>query len=60
MGICWREGLCKLKRACVRDRYARRIDRFFEWNPELADQLPRPSPFRSAGNSREVGRALSG
>ncbi len=53
------QGLCKLKRACVRDRYARRIDRFFEWNPKLADQYldhphfevraiaaKRASPFR--------------
>ena len=28
---------CELRKACVQDRYARRIDRFFEWNPELAD-----------------------
>ncbi len=27
---------CKPLRACVQDRYARRIDRFFDWNPELA------------------------
>ncbi len=30
-------GLCRLKHACVNDRYARRIDRFFNWNPELAN-----------------------
>lgn len=30
-------GLCRLKHACVNDRYARRIDRFFNWNPQLAD-----------------------
>ncbi len=30
-------GRCRLKHACVQDRYARRIDRFFNWNPELAD-----------------------
>ncbi len=29
-------GGCELKRACVHDRYARRIDRFFAWNPALA------------------------
>src|SRR6266571_7428404 len=29
--------LCRLKHACVHDRYARRIDRFFDWNPELAN-----------------------
>ncbi len=31
------EGRCDLKHACVRDRYARRIDRFFDWNPALAN-----------------------
>ncbi|MEP9348979.1 4Fe4S-binding leucine-rich repeat protein [Xanthobacter sp. KR7-225] len=31
------EGRCRLKHACVNDRYARRIDRFFNWNPELAN-----------------------
>lgn len=30
-------GRCALRKACVHDRYARRIDRFFEWNPECAD-----------------------
>ena len=30
-------GRCELRKACVQDRYARRIDRFFHWNPELAD-----------------------
>ncbi len=30
-------GLCRLKHACVNDRYARRIDRFFNWNPQLSD-----------------------
>ncbi len=29
--------LCRPKRACVHDRYARRIDRFFNQNPELAN-----------------------
>ena len=27
---------CQLGHACVHDRYARRIDRFFRWNPFLA------------------------
>jgi len=31
------ESRCRLRMACVEDRYARRIDRFFEWNPELAN-----------------------
>jgi hypothetical protein len=31
-------GKCKLGRACVQDRYARRIDRFFDWNPALANE----------------------
>lgn len=30
-------GGCELGRACVEDRYARRIDRFFDWNPDLAN-----------------------
>jgi len=30
-------GRCVLKHACVNDRYARRIDRFFDWNPSLAN-----------------------
>jgi hypothetical protein len=30
-------GKCELRKACVQDRYARRIDRFFEWNPHYAD-----------------------
>ncbi|MCA1458196.1 LRV FeS4 cluster domain-containing protein [Bradyrhizobium sp. BRP22] len=30
-------GDCRLLHACVHDRYARRIDRFFNWNPALAD-----------------------
>lgn len=32
-----RAGGCRLKHACVNDRYARRIDRFFNWNPGLAN-----------------------
>ena len=28
---------CQFKHACVQDRYARRIDRFFAWNPSLAN-----------------------
>ena len=36
-------GGCKLLQACVRDRYARRIDRFFSWNRPLAnDYLDHP------------------
>ena len=36
-------GLCALKHACVRDRYARRIVRFFTQNPALAnDYLAHP------------------
>jgi hypothetical protein len=31
------QGKCQLGRACVQDRYARRIDRFFDWNPALAN-----------------------
>ena len=29
---------CQLKHACVHDRYARRIDRFFDWNRDLANR----------------------
>ena len=32
------EGRCRLGHACVQDRYARRIDRFFRWNPKLAQE----------------------
>lgn len=36
-------GGCELMRACVADRYARRIDRFFRWNPEIArDYIDHP------------------
>ena len=36
-------GRCVLMHACVNDRYARRIDRFFAWNPSLAnDYLAHP------------------
>ena len=28
---------CRLKHACVHDRYARRIDRFFNWKPYLSN-----------------------
>ena len=31
-------GKCRLSHACVNDRYARRIDRFFHWNPDLANR----------------------
>ncbi|MGA8171451.1 MAG: 4Fe4S-binding leucine-rich repeat protein [Methylocystis sp.] len=30
-------GGCALRKACVHDRYARRMDRFFNLHPELAD-----------------------
>jgi hypothetical protein len=37
------QGRCRLGHACVHDRYARRIDRFFRWNPLLAkDYLEHP------------------
>ena len=36
-------GACQPGRACVHDRYARRIDRFFAWHPYLAaDYLEHP------------------
>ena len=31
-------GGCRLQQACVEDRYAKRIDRFFEWNQALAKE----------------------
>ena len=34
-------GAVGLPHACVHDRYARRIDRFFNWNPELAKAISR-------------------
>jgi hypothetical protein len=37
------EGRCRLGHSCVYDRYARRIDRFFHWNPRLAvDYITHP------------------
>lgn len=30
---------CEPGRACVQDRYARRIDRFMRWHPKLANEL---------------------
>jgi HEAT repeat protein len=36
---------CLLKRACVNDRYARRIDRFFDWNRGLANSYVRHPHF---------------
>ncbi|WP_108681261.1 4Fe4S-binding leucine-rich repeat protein [Methyloceanibacter sp. wino2] len=41
-GACAHEALrsedkCEPRKACVQDRYARRIDRFFDQNPSLAD-----------------------
>lgn len=36
-------GGCELGHACMQDGYARRIDRFFRWHPELAkDNLKHP------------------
>ncbi len=31
-------GRCQIGHSCVHDRYARRIDRFFRWNPYLAKE----------------------
>jgi len=36
---------CRPLRACVFDRYARRIDRFFDWNPDLASNYLRHPYF---------------
>ena len=41
------QGRCALKRACVEDRYARRIDRFFDQNPSLADSYLRHPHFET-------------
>src|SRR2546427_200478 len=36
-------GGCEIGHACMQDGYARRIDRFFRWHPELAkEQLHHP------------------
>ena len=32
------EERCRPRHACVHDRYARRIDRFLDWNPALANR----------------------
>src|SRR5271155_4595762 len=39
------QGRCELKRPCVEDRYARRIDRFFDQNPSLAHLYAAPPLF---------------
>lgn len=36
---------CEPGHACVEDRYARRIDRFFDWNPDLANDHVRHLHF---------------
>jgi len=41
------EGKCQLKQACVFDRYMRRIDRFFYWNPTLANNHLRDPYFET-------------
>ncbi|MDU1665322.1 MAG: 4Fe4S-binding leucine-rich repeat protein, partial [Bradyrhizobium sp.] len=38
-------GGCRLRHACVHDRYARRIDRFFNWNPALANDYVKHPHF---------------
>jgi hypothetical protein len=38
-------GRCQPGHACVNDRYARRIDRFFNWNPALADNYVKHEHF---------------
>jgi HEAT repeat protein len=38
-------GRCRIKHACVNDRYARRIDRFFNWHPELANSYVKHEHF---------------
>ncbi|MGP8232075.1 MAG: 4Fe4S-binding leucine-rich repeat protein [Methylovirgula sp.] len=38
-------GTCRPGHACVNDRYARRIDRFFNWNPALADSYVKHDHF---------------
>ena len=42
-----RRGQCELGKSCVHDRYARRIDRFFDWNPALAKQYLEHSYFET-------------
>ncbi len=45
---------CRQRLACVADRYARRIDRFFDWNPELANSSLAHPYFRSARRGGKV------
>ncbi|GAA5172059.1 4Fe4S-binding leucine-rich repeat protein [Viridibacterium curvum] len=33
------EMRCELAHACVEDRYAKRVDRFFKWNPHLGNDF---------------------
>src|SRR3989344_2329669 len=43
-GLRARDG-CEIGHACVEDAYARRIDRFMRWHPELANELTRHPHF---------------
>jgi len=37
VGVRQADARCALSHACVHDRYARRVERFFQWNPQAAD-----------------------
>ncbi len=41
------QGKCEFKKACVYDRYVRRIVRFFERNPQLANDHLRDDYFET-------------
>ncbi|MEM8571740.1 MAG: 4Fe4S-binding leucine-rich repeat protein [Pseudomonadota bacterium] len=47
-------GQCGLGWACVHDRYAKRIERFFLLNPELADECLRMPYFETRINAARV------
>lgn len=47
-------GKCGLAWACVHDRYAKRIERFFVLNPELADDCLRMPYFETRINAARV------
>ena len=37
---------CEPLHACMHDRYAKRVDRFFRWNPQIAKDYLQHGPRR--------------
>jgi hypothetical protein len=57
------QSRCRLRLACIEGRYAKRIDRFFDWNQELANNsLTHPyfEVFAVAAKHADVVRGARG